>query len=278
MIRGFAVLCVVTLIVGHSHPAVASGTRGHTEVESGNVTVSAAAGPVYTSGSGSGVRCRWNALTRGDVAAIGGTGAALTPEEAVQPAIRVMNGREHRLYSVACPTNGTSLRYIPTGVGVGELIPGITDEVTRQLQPPIPSISPPAEVNGIVNLGLWLAVEPQTIDPITAQAGPSVWITVAPVLATTTFDLGNGDVVTCEATGVRIEDVHPDLDVVEQSPTCGYTYRRSSPDDQPYQLTITTTWQLPYTSSEGGGEIPPLERTLTVAYDVDEIQTIGERG
>ena len=101
---------------------------------------------------------------------------------------------------------------------------------------------------------------------------------MTPTLATTTFDLGNGDSVTCDGTGVPIEDVYPDLDVVEQSPTCGYTYRTSSPEDAPYRLTITTTWELPYESSEGAGEIPPLERTVTVDYDVDEIQTVGVRG
>ena len=117
-----------------------------------------------------------------------------------------------------------------------------------------------------------------TLDAITAQAGPAVWITVTPTLDTTTFDLGNGDSITCASTGVPIESVHPDLDVVEQSPTCGYTYLHSSPDDAPYQLSVTTTWVLPYTSSEGSGEIPPLERTITIDYDVDEIQTIGVRG
>ncbi len=243
------------------------------------MTVSASTAPVYTFASGNGVpRCTWNALTRGDVVGIGSTGAGLTPEEASQPATRVINEREHRLYSVACTDAGTTLRYVPTGVDVDDLIEGITNQVQGQLQPPVPSISPTPEANGIVNLGLWLAVEPQTLNAITAQAGPAVWITVAPTLSSTTFDLGNGDSVTCETTGVPIEEVHPDLDVVEQSPTCGYTYRHSSPDDQPYQLTITTTWSLPYTSSEGSGEIPPLERTVTLDYDVDEIQTIGVRG
>lgn len=271
---------VVSLLLVVSGPSstVVAGAFGTSETSTGTVTVRAASGPIYSPGSGSGVRCTWKALDRGDVVSIGATGTALTPEEAAEPAIRVIDGREHRLYSVSCPTNGTALRYVPTGVGVGELIPGITDRVSQQLQPPIPSISPPPEANGIVNLGLWLAVQEQTLAPITAQAGPAVWITVTPTLATTTFDLGNGDVVTCEGTGVPIEEVHPDLDVVEQSPTCGYTYLQSSPDDQPYHLTVTTTWDLPYESSDGPGEIPPLERSITLDYDVDEIQTVGVRG
>ncbi len=246
----------------------------------GTVTVTASSAPVYSFGpSGNGVpRCVWEALTRGDVVGIGATGAALTAEEALEPATRVLDGREHQLYSVACTGEGVQLRYVPIGVDVDDLIAGIVDQVEAQLQLPVPSISPTPEANGIVNLGLWLAVEPQTLDAITAQAGPAVWITVTPTLDTTTFDLGNGDSITCASTGVPIESVHPDLDVVEQSPTCGYTYLHSSPDDAPYQLSVTTTWALPYTSSEGSGEIPPLERTITIDYDVDEIQTIGVRG
>jgi enoyl reductase len=170
------------------------------------------------------------------------------------------------------------LRYVPTGIDTDDLIPGITDIVRGQLQPPIPNINPTAESNGIVNLGMWLAVEPQTLPPITAQAGPTTWITVTPTLTSTTYDFGNGDTTTCDGTGIPIRDVHPDLDVIEQSPTCGYTYRLSSPEDEPYQLTITTTWELPYTSSSGPGEIPPLDRSLTIDYDVDEIQTLGTNG
>ena len=196
----------------------------------------------------------------------------------MSPPLGCLNGRLHRLYSVACTGLGADLRYVPEGVGVGDLIPGITDQVSGQLQLPIPSISPTPEANGIVNLGLWLAVEPQTLGSDHRAGRTGVWITVTPTLSSTTFDLGNGDSLTCDGTGVPIEEVHPDLDVVEQSPTCGYTYRQSSPDDEPYQLSVTTTWSLPFESSDGPGEIPPLERTVTLDYDVDEIQSIGVRG
>jgi hypothetical protein len=271
-------LCCLVFAVGASNAY--AGTGGSVNGRTGTVTVTASTAPVYTFVSGDSVpRCSWDALTRGDVVGIGSTGAALTPAESAEPATRVMNGREHRLYAVVCTgATGTSLRYVPTGVDVDELIDGIVDQVSGQLQLPVPSISPTPEANGIVNLGMWLAVEPQTLGAIGAQAGPGVWITVTPTLSSTTFDLGNGDSVTCAAHGVPIEDIHPDLDVVEQSPTCGYTYLRSSPDDEPYRLTVTTTWTLPYESSEGPGEIPPLERTVTVEYDVDEIQTVGVRG
>ncbi len=98
---------------------------------------------------------------------------------------------------------------------------------------------------------------------------------MSPRLAATRYDFGNGDRIECDGTGVAIREVHPDLEVLEESPWCGYTYRSSSPDDAPYLLTVTAVWELPYTSSAGSGAVPPLERTLTVPYDVDEIQTVG---
>jgi hypothetical protein len=217
-------------------------------------------------------------LTRGEAISAGGSGndtpIDLTAEQRAEPTTRTLNGTEHHLYIVTCPGSGTQFRYVPAGITATDLIPGITNIIEGQLQPPVPDINPTPEANGIVNLGLWLAVQPQTLPPLTAAAGPA-WITVTPALTTTHFDLGNSDTVTCTGTGTSIDDVHPDHDVLEQSPTCGYTYRHSSPDDRPYQLTITTTWTLPYTSSNGTGTIPAIDRTLTIDYDVDEIQTLG---
>ncbi len=40
------------------------------------------------------------------------------------------------------------------------------------------------------------------------------------------------------------------------------------------RMTIVTVWELPYESS-GRGEVPALQRSVTVDYDVDEIQTVG---
>ena len=56
---------------------------------------------------------------------------------------------------------------------------------------------------------------------------------------------------------------------------CGYTYLTSSPEDDAYQLTVAATRTITYRSSAGNGTRNSLDRTLTVDYDVDEIQTIG---
>ena len=273
LVGGFKRFAAITAVLCTFGNTLASAdTTGLTDSDSGEVTVWASTAPVYASGGGSGGGpvCRWRALTRGEAADIGGGGgsSALAPDERGQTAVRTIGGRIHVLYIVGC-SNTTTLRYVPTGISAGDLIPGVLDIARGRVQPPIPAINPPAEAGGIVNLGLWLAVEPATLAPISAEAGPA-WITVRPEHTTTTFNFGNGDTVTCDGVGTPITD----LDTVEAGP-CGYTYLQSSPDEQPYQLTVTASWALPYTSSDGPGTLPPLTRALTIDYDVDEIQTIG---
>ena len=65
------------------------------------------------------------------------------------------------------------------------------------------------------------------------------------------------------------------LDSLDQGP-CGYTYGQSSPDDDPYRLAITAVYDIAWTTSNGAdGTLADIRRTITVDYDVDEIQTIG---
>ena len=89
---------------------------------------------------------------------------------------------------------------------------------------------------------------------------------------------GTGDPpISCDGLGVPIEDVDPTLQTVDQGP-CGYTYRSSSPDDAPYQLAITAIYDIDWRTSDGrNGSLGTIRRTATVAYDIDEIQTVGGR-
>ena len=130
-------------------------------------------------------------------------------------------------------------------------------------------ISPLPEAGGVVNLGMWLALQGQ--DPVTvrAEAGPH-WAEATVTLASTTWDMGNGDVVECDGAGVPIVD----FDTPDEGP-CGYTYRVSAPEDDPYEMSVTANWSVTYQSSGGPGAAGSITRTATIAYDVDEIQTIG---
>jgi hypothetical protein len=266
------VLSIAGVAAPLSVDAAGNQTTADSDSGSGTVTVVASSVPVVYSGSG-GSRCGWTWLTVGDLIGWGGqppVDGDSQPDLGAK-AVKIINGVEHRLYVVSCPDQ-TTFRYVPAGIQAADLIGAVRDRADELIEVPVPDVNPSAAVGGIVNLGLWLAVTPVTIDPITAEAGPA-WITVTPRHVSTSFDFGNGDAVTCVGAGTPIVD----LSTVEQGP-CGYTYLRRSADDDPYQLSITSTWELAYTSSGGAGVLAPLLRTVTVDYDVDEIQTVGTSG
>ncbi len=289
----------------------ADGTIDH---ETGDIEVATKInGVVYTTG-GSGPRCEWLRWSQGqyeDYMNITNTFTNArpepldpdiehTPEEHEQHAAEVaawdqrfeqdqirrsrpssfgwQQGDEnipHGMFTVRCPDGPDSFRFVDLSVSATDLMPGAEAIARGRVPLPVPLISPSADNGGWVNLGMWLAAEPQAVEPITAEAGPNAWITVTPTHERLIFDFGNGDSVECAGFGIPIEAVHPDLDTTEASPTCGYTYRTSSPDDQPYQLSSGAIWALPYDSSEGSGHFDPFIRTISDAYDVDELQTIG---
>jgi hypothetical protein len=181
---------------------------------------------------------------------------------------RFPDGREEMVFNRICP-DGSGFTWVDVTVTVQDAIDDAVERASRAVPGPTLDMNPPPAVGGIVNLGLWLALAGQ--DPVTvrAEAGPH-WAEATVTLASTTWDMGNGDVVTCDGPGAPITDT----DTIDEGP-CGYTYRRSSPDDAPYQLSVTATWAVEYVSSGGSGTAGTIDRTLAVPYDVDEIQTIG---
>lgn len=183
---------------------------------------------------------------------------------------RFPDGEEEKGFHRACDDGTGGFRWVSTSITAADLIDQAVDRA-RQLAPaPTLDVNPAPEAGGIVNLGMWLAIEPVTPSPIRVEAG-DLWAVAQLSLASTAWDLGNGDRVTCDGPGVPI----PDLDTVEEGP-CGYTYRTSSAEDAPYQLGVTATWSVDYQSSAGAGSAGTIDRSLTVPYDVDEVQTIGE--
>jgi hypothetical protein len=181
---------------------------------------------------------------------------------------RFPEGREEMVFERVCP-DGSGFTWVDVTVTVQDAIDDAVDRARRAVPAPTMDISPPADVGGLVNLGLWLAIEGQ--EPVTAraEAGPH-WAEATVTLMSTSWNMGNGDVVECDGPGEPIADV----DDPGEGP-CGYTYRRSTPDDQPHVLSVTATWGVTYVSSGGSGLAGTVAQTSSVAYDVDEIQTVG---
>ena len=177
-----------------------------------------------------------------------------------------LGGIEYRVYGVVCP-DGPSIRLVNPN-RPPNFEDAITDYADELIELPVPNVNPPIDGSGYVNLGMWLAVDEASYEPITASAGP-FWMTVTPTPGSTTFDFGNGDSETCDVFGVPIVD----LDTVEEGP-CGYTYRAAGT----YPVSATTTWLLPFTSSGGAGALAQMDRTTSFDYTVREIQTVGVGG
>jgi hypothetical protein len=219
--------------------------------------------------------CRWVAATAadgwdpadyGDITASGYVFGASADGGVVRT---FPDGRTEQVFARECPDGVGGFTWVDTSITIDDVIDDAVDRATRTVPAPTLDLSPSPEAGGIVNLGLWLALAGQ--DPVTARAeAGSLWAEATVTLASTTWDMGNGDTVTCDGAGTPIADT----DTLDEGP-CGYTYRQSSPDDAPFTLTVTATWAVSYQSSAGVGSAGTVDRTSSVAYDVDEVQTIG---
>jgi hypothetical protein len=155
------------------------------------------------------------------------------------------------------------------------LLEPVTDEVIRSIPDPTFDINP-AE-RGIYQLGMWLAVTP--VEPVVAEArADTVWARATATLTDTTFDMGNGDPITCDGFGDPITESAKDE--VEQSPICGYTYTTNPDDVDGYTITVTTRWVVTWELSDGGTgtHTPDITLTTTRDYPVGEIVTTGVSG
>ncbi len=185
---------------------------------------------------------------------------------------RFPDGREEKGFTTVCGVSG-GFAWVDTSITVQDLVGALRDRARQSAPAPVVDMNPAPDIGGIVNLGLWLAVEDVRPAPIRVEAGP-LWAEAEMVISSMEWDMGNGDVVQCADVGVRIQDVVPDLNTVDEGP-CGYTYRLSSPEDDPYVVTTTVSWSVTYRSSSGSGTIGDIERSSVFDYDVDEIQTLG---
>jgi hypothetical protein len=178
--------------------------------------------------------------------------------------------RTYRLYLKTCPGLPDEYIYIPD-VSPREVIDQAALALRKKLPTPTLAMSPSATAGGIVNLGMWLAVQDAGEVSVTAQLGP-IWATVRARQRGLRWDMGNGDVVSCAGVGTPIVDTStPDAG------PCGYFYRRSSAGlpGSVYTVTSTSVWAVSYTSSVGAGVLGDVPVSNSFGYRVRELQTIG---
>lgn len=134
---------------------------------------------------------------------------------------------------------------------------------------PAPSVGPPPEVNrwnsAFVGYPLWLwSQDPQqTNATMTVQGYP---VTLAGVRSNVTYDMGDGNTVTCATATPWSSAVAP----AEESPDCGYRYTRKGR----YTITATANWEVTWTALGQSGTIP-VTKSATTTLPVGELQSVN---
>jgi hypothetical protein len=142
----------------------------------------------------------------------------------------------------------------------------------RLLPAPIPQLSPPNQ--SVVHLETWLAVQPVAAVTVTADI-PGMWISVTARVASTTFDFGDGILITCAGTGqIWNGQAHT------TAAGCGHTFRAFDPPGRNRTVRIWLNWSVTWASSTGeSGTLDSVSSaSRVIAHPVREIQTIGIRG
>jgi hypothetical protein len=125
----------------------------------------------------------------------------------------------------------------------------------------------------VVGHSYWLWADgPTHIGPVSDSASGRT-VTLNATLSSVTFDMGDGHTVGCKGAGTPYPGDKKGLHA--KSPTCGYTYQRTSAHHAggTYPVRATTYWSVAYTAPDGSGVIPIVlssQRQLKVG----ELQTV----
>lgn len=229
--------------------------------------------------TGAGVDCRWRLLPIESLDGSSDGDAALVREQGVEEVDS--NGRAYRtdpltgsrmvLYFRSGADCGPGPVWVSTALTARSLLPGLRIEIERVLPLPVPNMSPDPSVGSVVNLGLWLSIEDPGSTSIRLTDGP-VWGEADGLLVGFDVDFGDGNSVSCEGLGTPYPEGSNNAD----PGPCGYVYRQRSPEGVPFQLTITSRYEVIYRLSNGeSGSLGVIERAATFGYPVIEIATVG---
>lgn len=170
-------------------------------------------------------------------------------------------------------------RWIPEFPGEPQVNPeDIAGEVlaSMDIQPidiglaPRPTTEDPDSAS-FVGLPNWMWVEnpsPNTWGPLddSGSAG-GITVTVTAQVESVEWDMGNGNVVTCETPGTPWTE----SEEVRESPDCGHHYYEKGD----YTVTAAANWSATWESSDGAsGELAVDPQTAEAPIRIDELQVI----
>jgi len=169
---------------------------------------------------------------------------------------------------------------IPTEDGQGEELIVIDPRVLAEraaaaLDLPEPTIHMSPDGDQVVRLASWLWIPAAQWEnrQVSASAGP-VTATVTATPARLTWDMGNGDQVSCDGPGTA----YGARQAAQGTSGCRYTYRHSSAGQpgEAYDVTATIEWELTWTATgaAGGGDLGAVAMSATESVRVTEIQAL----
>jgi hypothetical protein len=147
----------------------------------------------------------------------------------------------------------------------------------KALRLPTPMIrwNPPSSTNVLVNVPVWLWLDPASWGTRSATASvPGLSVTATATPASLVFSTGDGATVACAGPGTAWS---PTIDPRAASPTCGHTYSAPSTGGT-FTLSATVTWHVAWAGGGQTGVVPDLQTTAQVALAVGESQTVTGAG
>jgi hypothetical protein len=152
-------------------------------------------------------------------------------------------------------------------------------EQSITLPSPAIGVNPPAF--SVVNLATWLWVDPSIWHPYSATASAG-WASATATATPTsvTWQMGNGQSVTCDGPGTPYDAALPASD---QATSCSYTYRESSagqpspngdPADASFYVTATVSWSVSWSGGGSSGVLPPLTTSSATHLRVEQVEAV----
>src|SRR5256885_1822238 len=173
------------------------------------------------------------------------------------------------------------LRVVVAGTAVVALVvfnvSALAAAAVKALRLPTPVIrwNPPSSTNVLVNVPVWLWLDPASWGARSATASvPALSVTATATPASLVFSTGDGATVACAGPGTPWS---PAVDPRAASPTCGHTYSAPSTGGT-FTLSATVTWHVAWAGGGQTGVVPDLHTTAQVALAVGESQTVTGAG
>lgn len=147
-----------------------------------------------------------------------------------------------------------------------------------RLPTPLIRTSPDSRHDVLVQVPVWLWVDPTTWGPRSATASvPGMSITATAIPTSTRWSTGDGAVVECRGAGTPWTAAS---DPGASSPTCGYVYRTSSAaaPGNVFVLRATVMWTVTWSGGGRSGTVPELSTSSAVDVRAAESQAINGGG